>query len=86
VFGLLPYSNCLFVESFVVNASRERHCVCVATVNAILDEIAKGSLVVDMIWDAKNTCQYKPRCTALNDNSNIIEMDFLSTMEMSAIF
>lgn len=61
-------------------------CVCVATVNATVDEITKGSLELDMIWDAKNTCQYKPRCTALNDNSNIIEMDFLSMMEMSTIF
>lgn len=86
MFGLLPYSNCLFAESFVVNASGGRHCVCVATVNATLDEITEGSLVLDMIWDAKNTCQYKPRCTALNDNSNIIERDFLSTMETSTIF
>lgn len=51
VFSLLPYSNCLFAESFVVNASGGRHCVCVCvvTVNATLDEITKGSLVLDMI-------------------------------------
>lgn len=56
-----------------------------ATLNATLDEITEGSLVLDMIWDAKNTCQYKPRSTALNDNSNRIERDFLSTIETRVV-
>lgn len=56
VSSLLSYSNCLFAESFVVNAGGGwPTIVCVVTVSATQDDITKGSLVLDIIWDAKNT-------------------------------